>query len=101
MPEANEFQIKGEPIRGTLNGWERQPWEMDGKTGTFLQLSVTREGSMDSERITAVKDLDEKTFPGVGTLVEITPVFEKVYREAKYKMKALSVRQTEKVTAQK
>lgn len=92
MPEANEFQIKGEPFKATLNGWVREPWEMNGKTGTFLQLSVTKEGSMDSQRVTAVRELDESKFPANGSLIEIVPVFEKVYGEAKYKLKALDVR---------
>jgi hypothetical protein len=85
--------IRGEAFRAVLNGWERQPWEMNGQTGTFLQLSITKEGSIDSERITGAKDLDESTFPAVGALVEIVPGFEKVYQEARYKLKAVEVRE--------
>jgi hypothetical protein len=92
VPEANEYQIKGEPFKATLNGWVREPWDFNGQTGTYLQLSVTKVGSMDSQRVTAVKELDEKTFPANGSVVEILPVFEKVFGESKYKLKALELR---------
>lgn len=89
---AEVAQIEGSPFVAVLNGWERLPWEIEGRSGTFLQLSVTREGSLDSERITGVREMDESKLPGNGSRVEIVPVFEKVFQKSVYKMKAREVR---------
>jgi hypothetical protein len=89
---AEVAQIEGSPIRAVLNGWERLPWEMNGKSGTYLQLSVTREGSLDSERITCVREVEESKLPANGSMVELLPVFEKVFQKSVYKMKVREVR---------
>jgi hypothetical protein len=75
------FETEGlfvcEEREAALLGFAREPYEFDGKAGTYLWASVLPKGGAESVRLSCAKDLDESTFPDLGSTVMVQVEFQR------------------------
>lgn len=66
-----------QPREAALLGFAREPYEFDGNKGTYLWASVLPKGAAESVRLSCAKELDESTFPELGSSVIVQVEFQR------------------------
>ena len=66
-----------QPRECLLLGFAREPYDFNGKEGTYLWVSVLPKGSAESVRLSCSKEIDETQLPEVGASVIVQAEFQR------------------------